>query len=59
VKRVLNFGKLLGRPNSMKSVFEGLSEGRFAEIQEETSANVFPRKETLSRNFVEEKERKS
>jgi hypothetical protein len=49
----------LGRPTSKNSVFEGLGIRRFADIHEETSAIAFSRKETFSRNLLEEKEMKS
>ena len=50
----------LGKPVSKNSVFEGFSIRRFADIDhEETSAIVFSRKETFSRNLFEEKEMKS
>jgi hypothetical protein len=48
-----------GRSVSRNSVFEGLSIRRFGDIQGETSAFVFSRKETSLRNFIEEKEMKS
>jgi hypothetical protein len=46
----------LGRPISKNSVFEGLSVRRFADIREETSAIVFSRNETFSRNLLEAEE---
>jgi hypothetical protein len=45
----------LGKLISKNSLFEGLSMRRFADIDEETSAIALSRKETVSRNLLEEK----
>jgi hypothetical protein len=49
----------VGRPISKNSVLGGLSIRRFADIYGETSAIALSRKETFSRNLLEEKEMKS
>jgi hypothetical protein len=49
----------LGRPIISNSVLKGLSIRRFADIHGETSATALARKETFSRNLLDEKEMKN